>query len=46
MSKSDKVVAEKAIGFSSKGETFTITEKEGLLYAVGIGFSLGIMLTI
>jgi hypothetical protein len=41
MSKSDKVIAEKAIGYSAKGEPFMISEKQGLLYAVGIGFSLG-----
>lgn len=36
-----KVVPEKAIGYKSTGDVFELTEKDALLYAVGIGFNLG-----
>jgi hypothetical protein len=36
-----KVIPEKAIGYKSTGEVFELSEKDALLYAVGIGFSLG-----
>lgn len=36
-----KVVPEKAIGYKTTGPIFELSEKDVLLYAVGIGFSLG-----
>ena len=40
-SKPNKVIVEKAIGSKSVGQEFELTEKDVLLYAVGIGFNLG-----
>ena len=41
--KSQKVIPEKAIGSKVLGPQYEITEKEALLYAVGIGLNLGIL---
>jgi hypothetical protein len=41
MSKPDKIEAEKAMALKNELGTLTLTHKDFILYALGIGFSTG-----